>query len=96
METTEGKKARPWWFSRGLFWGVLLVLGGLACFGHALIVPASSHDEVNGRCPTGPCTTDNAPWAWALGGGVLVVMGIGRVGYARYTYAPQDDNRSAG
>jgi hypothetical protein len=95
METTTSKQARPWWRCRGVLWGVLFILGGLACLGHALIVPATNHDVTHTQCQQGPCTLDNAPWAWALGGGILLVTGIGKVGYSRYTSVPQDDHTSA-
>ena len=57
MEHTP--KARRW-LSLRFFWGVLFILGGLACIGHAIVVPASKHDVTHGIGPQGPETTDSA------------------------------------
>jgi hypothetical protein len=83
MVTNETTKTRRR-FSRGAFWGALFLLGGLACIGHAIVVPASKHDVSHGVGPQGPETTYSTPWAWALGGGVLILGGLGKLGYARY------------
>ena len=95
MRTIVSARTRPWWRTWGVLLGVLFILGGLACFAHALLVPAGKHDVTHGECADGPCTTYSAPWAWALGGGVLLVMGIGWTGYARYSYVRQNDETSS-
>ena len=94
MEATEGKRTRPWWMTKRMLWGVLFILGGLACIGHSIIVPASKHDEQHTECQQGPCTVDNAPWAWALGGGVLLVTGLGSIAWARFQYTQLDNDTS--
>jgi len=91
MVTEQTTKARRW-LSLRFFWGVLFILGGLACIGHAIVVPASKHDVTHGIGPQGPETTDSAPWAWALGGGILIAMGIARTGWVWYQ---QRDETSA-
>ena len=88
----EGKAKTRWWYSRSGLWAALFLLGGLACIGHAIVVPASKHDVSHGIGPQGPETTYSTPWAWALGGGVLVLTGVGRLGHGWYV---QRDDTSA-
>ena len=72
-------------FAKGVFWGVVFVLGGIACIVYGLVKSPSKNDVQHGICPTeGPCTTYSTPWAWELGGGVLILLGGGRAGWAWY------------
>jgi hypothetical protein len=69
-------------FAKGVFWGVVFVLGGIACIVYGLVKSPSKNDVQHGICPQGPCTTYRTPWAWELGGGVLILTGAGRAGWA--------------
>jgi len=90
METTQTTRKRKWYVSWGGLMALLFLLGGLACIGHAILVPAGKHDVTHTVGPQGPETVYSAPWAWALGGGVLLLLGFGRLGWAWY----QSDDRS--
>jgi len=72
-------------FAKNVFWGVVFVLGGIACIVYGLVKSPSKNDVQHGICPNeGPCTTYSTPWAWELGGGVLILTGGGRAGWAWY------------
>jgi len=75
--------SRPGSVWRGVFC-VLFVLGGIACVVYGLVKSPSKNDVKHTECPDGPCTTYSTPWAWELGGGVLIVIGLGRGGWAWY------------
>ncbi len=74
-------------FAKGVFWGVVFILGGIACIAcivYGLVKSPSKNDVQHSICPQGPCTTYRTSWAWELGGGVLILMGAGRAGRAWY------------